>query len=130
MDGSAKAWQTNVDRSDRGQSLRGSPTTAVIQLSFSRTRIREIDLRAGLLDNNPNRLLQYRPQKIWIAYADRCADHDLTDVERQTVMLDTEHPVDSIRIGVQTSFPPDQPTGGQEVLSFTEITLLSRPPVR
>ncbi len=130
VDGSAKAWQTPWTAATRGTPCNVTPTTAVIQLSFPRTRIRAVDLRAGLLDNNPNRLLQFRPQKIWIAYADQCADRDLTDVERQNVELDTEQPVDSIRIGVQTAFPPDQPTGGQEVLSFTEITLLSRPPTR
>lgn len=130
VDGSAKAWQMPWTASTQGSPCNATPTTAVIQLSFPRTRIREIDLRAGLLDNNPNRLLQYRPQRIWIAYADQCADHDLTDVERQTVILDTERPVDSIRIGVQTAFAPDQPTGGQEVLGFTEITLLSRPPTQ
>ena len=42
-----------VDRLDSGQPCGAPPTTAVIQLSFSRTRIREIDLRAGLLKNEP-----------------------------------------------------------------------------
>jgi hypothetical protein len=107
-----------------------APTTPVIQLSFARTRIRQLDLRAGLLANNANRLLQHRPRTIWIAYADQCQNRDLTDVERQTVPLDTGVPVESIRIGVQTAFPPDQPTGGQDVLSLTEITLFARPPIR
>ena len=44
--------------------------------------------------------------------------------------LDTEVLVDSVRLSVQTAYPPDQPTGGQDVLGFTEITLRSRPPVR
>ncbi|HEY5786646.1 MAG TPA: hypothetical protein VIT65_17910 [Microlunatus sp.] len=130
VDGTAKAWQMAWTTATQGSPCRVTPTTAVIQLSFARTRIREIDLRAGLLENNPNRLLQFRPQKIWIAYADQCQDRDLKNVERQPVSIDTELPVDSIRIGVQSAFPPDQPTGQQEVLSFTEITLLSRPPVR
>ena len=87
-------------------------------------------VRAGLLADNPNRLLQHRPRTIWIAYGDQCQDHQLADVERQTIPLDTGLPVESIRIGVETAFPPDQPTGGQEVLSLTEITLRARPPVR
>ena len=130
VDGTAKAWQMPWTAATQGTPCNATPTTAVIQLSFAQTRIREIDLRAGLLDNNANRLLQYRPRKIWIAYADQCVDRELENVERQQVALDTERPVGSIRIGVQSAFPPDQPTGAQDVLSFTEITLLSRPGVR
>lgn len=130
VDGTAKAWQTPWTAATQGAPCNATPTTAVIQLSFPRTRIRGVDLRAGLLANNPNRLLQFRPQKIWIAYADQCADHDLTDVEQQKVAVDTGQPVDSLRIAVQTAFAPDQPTGGQELLSLTEVTLLARPSVR
>ena len=83
VDGTAKAWQMAWTAATQGSPCRVTPTTAVIQLSFARTRIREIDLRAGLLENNPNRLLQFRPQKIWIAYADQCQDRDLKNVERQ-----------------------------------------------
>ena len=130
VDATAKAWQMPWTATTQGSPCNVAPTTPVIQLSFSRTRIRQIDLRAGLLDDNANRLLQYRPRTVWIAYADQCQNRDLADVERQTVALDTGVPVESIRIGVQTAFPPDQPTGGQDVLSLTEVTLFSRPPVR
>ncbi len=130
VDATAKAWQMNWTASTQGSPCNATPTTPVIQLSFARTRIREIDLRAGLLDDNPNRLLQFRPQKIWVAYADTCQEVTLQDVARQPVPLDTEVGVDSLRIGVQTAFPPDQPTGAQQVLGFTEITLRSRPPTR
>jgi hypothetical protein len=130
VDGTAKAWQMPWTATTQGTPCNVTPTTAVIQLSFPETRIRQIDLRAGLLQNNANRLLQYRPQKIWIAYADQCVDQNLENVEQQKLDFDTKRPVDSIRIGVQTTFPPDQPTGAQEVLGFTEITLRSRPPTR
>lgn len=130
VDGTAKAWQMEWTSSTRGSRCGVTPTTAVIQLSFARTRIREIDMRAGLLANNPNRPMQFRPQQIWIAYADQCVERSLDNVERQKVLLDTEFPVDSLRIGVITALPPDQPAGAQQVLSFTEITLHSRPPAR
>jgi hypothetical protein len=130
VDGTAKAWQMNWTSSTQGGPCKATPTTAVIQLSFPATRVREINMRAGLLDNNPNRLLQFRPEVIWIAYGDQCVDRTLADVQQQMVALDTEVPVDSVRISVQTAYPPDQPTGGQDVLGFTEITLRSRPPVR
>jgi hypothetical protein len=130
VDGTAKAWQMNWTSTTQGSPCRSTPTTAVIQLSFPATRIREITMRAGLLDSNPNRLLQYRPQLIWIAYGDQCVDRPLDDVQQQTIALDTEVPVDSLRISVQSAYPPDQPTGGQDVLGFTEITVRSRPPAR
>lgn len=130
VDGTAKAWMMNWTSSTQGGPCRSTPTTAVIQLSFPATRIRDIDLRAGLLDNNPNRLLQFRPKTVWIAYGDQCVERPLADVQQQTVPLDTEVLVDSVRLSVQTAYPPDQPTGGQDVLGFTEITLRSRPPVR
>ena len=130
VDGTAKAWQMNWTSSTQGGPCKSTPTTAVIQLSFPATRIRDITMRAGLLDNNPNRLLQFRPKMIWVAYGDQCVDRPLDNVQQQTVPLDTKVLVDSLRISVQTAYPPDQPTGGQDVLGFTEITLRSRPPVR
>ena len=130
VDGTAKAWQMSWTSSTQGGPCRSTPTTAVIQLSFPATRVRDINLRAGLLDNNPNRLLQFRPKTVWIAYGDQCVERPLADVQQQTVPLDTEVLVDSVRLSVQTAYPPDQPTGGQDVLGFTEITLRSRPPVR
>jgi hypothetical protein len=130
VDGTAEAWQMNWSDTTQGSPCGVPPTTPVIELNFDRTRIRAIDMRAGLLAKNPNRLLQFRPQNIWIAYADQCKPFTLLDVDRQPVTLDTKVPVDSIRIGVQTAFAPKQPAGAQPVLGFTEITLQSRPPVR
>lgn len=126
---SEKAWQMPWTSSTQGSPCGETPTTAVIQLSFSRTRIREIDLWAGSLKKDPNRDLQFRPKSIWIAYANTCVSKDLEDLERQTVIVDTKVAVDSLRIGVLTAYPPTQPAGMQEVLGFTEIVLRSRPPV-
>jgi hypothetical protein len=130
VDGTAEAWQMNWSDTTKGSPCQVTPTTPVIELTFDRTRIRAIDLRAGLLAKNPSRLLQFRPQNIWIAYADQCKPFTLLDVERQPVALDTKVPVDSIRIGVETAIAPAQPAGAQPVLGFTEITLQSRPRVR
>lgn len=130
VDATAEAWQMAWSANTQGSACGATPATPVIQLEFARTRIRQIDLRAGLLANNPNRLMQFRPQNIWIAYGDQCVPFTLEDVERQPVALDTLVPVDSIRIGVQSAIAPAQPAGAQDVLSFTEITLLARPPVR
>ena len=130
VDGTAEAWQMNWSDTTQGSPCGVTPTTPVIELTFERTRIRGIDLRAGLQAKNPNRLLQFRPQNIWIAYADQCETFTLQDIDRQPVALDTKVAVDSLRIGVQTAIAPSQPAGAQLVLGFTEITLQSRPRVR
>ena len=123
------AWQMNWTPTTNGSPCGEPPRTAVIQLSFTRTRIKEINLRAGLQKSNPNRELQFRPTKIWIAFANSCESKDLKDLEEQLIVLDTRVPVDSLRIGVVTAIGPEQPAGMQPVLSITEITLSSRPPV-
>jgi hypothetical protein len=127
VDQTAAAWQMNWSDTTQGSACGATPTTPVIELTFARTRIRQIDMRAGLLDNNPNRLAQFRPQNIWIAYADQCVPISLADAERQPIALDTKIGVTSIRIGVQSAYQPTQPAGAQQVLGFTEITLLARP---
>ena len=123
------AWQMSWTPTTQGSPCGATPTTAVIQLSFNRTRIKEINLRAGLQKSNPNRELQFRPHNIWVAFANTCVPVELKDLDQQLVTLDTKVPVDSLRIGVVTAFAPDQPAGLQQVLSITEITLSSRPPV-
>jgi uncharacterized OB-fold protein len=130
VDNSAAAWQMNWSDTTQGSPCGVAPTTPVIELSFPRTRIRRIDLRAGLLDNNTYRVKQFRPKDIWIAYADQCVPFSLADVEFQQVPLDTKKAVTSLRIGVKTAYPPAQPADAQPLLAFTEITLKARPPTR
>ena len=129
VDGTAKSWKMAWTPTTQGSPCGAQQTTPVIQLSFAPTRIRVIDMRAGLLQKDTGRQFQFRPKTIWVAYADHCEDVTLQDVERQPITLDTKNPVDSIRIGVQTAYAPDPPEGAQQVLAFTEITLKSRPPV-
>lgn len=130
IDGTAKSWKMAWTPTTQGSPCGTPPTTPVIELSFPATRIKVLDIRAGLLAKDPGRQLQFRPKTIWVAYADHCEDVDLEDVERQAITLDTKTPVDSIRIGVQTAYAPEPPEGSQQLLAFTEITVKSRPPVR
>lgn len=130
VDGTAAAWAMPWTAETKGSGCGEAPTTAVIQLAFAPTRIRKIDVRAGLLDNNANRLMQFRPKTIWIAYGDQCNSYPLADVQLQTITVDTKVPVSSLRVGVQDAFPPAQPAGVQPLLAFTEITLLARPSTR
>ncbi|HET9648954.1 MAG TPA: zinc ribbon domain-containing protein [Microlunatus sp.] len=130
VDQTAAAWAMPWTDQTQGSGCGTTPTTTVVQLEFDQIRLRQIDLRAGLLANNPNRQFQYRPKDVWIAYGDQCVPMALEDVERQPLTLDTKVPVSSIRIGVQSAYPPAQPAGAQPVLTITEITLLARPRVR
>lgn len=129
IDGTAKSWKMAWTPTTQGSPCGAPQTTPVIELSFPATRIKVIDVRAGLLAKDPGRQLQFRPKTIWVAYADHCEDVNLEDIERQTITLDTESAVESIRIGVQTAYAPEPPEGSQQLLAFTEITLKSRPPV-
>ncbi|MFT4165530.1 MAG: hypothetical protein QM650_09845 [Microlunatus sp.] len=130
VDGDARPWKMAWTANTQGSPCKTPPTTPVIQLSFPATRIKEIEMRAGLLKKNPNRDLEFRPKRIWIAYGNQCVDQDLQDIEHQEhIKLDTRTKVSSIRISVQTAFPDDPPEGIHELLSFTEITLWTYPPL-
>jgi len=129
LDRTAKSWKMTWTPTTQGSPCQVPPTTPVINLSFAPARIKQIEIWAGLREKDPNRLLQYRPKKIWVAYSDQCKDIELENVEKQTIKLDTKSQVESIRISVQTAYPPEPPEGGQDLLAFTEITLESRPPV-
>ncbi|MGB7982128.1 MAG: hypothetical protein WCF36_15205 [Candidatus Nanopelagicales bacterium] len=127
VDGKADPWLMDWNYSTQGTACTATPTPAVIQVSFKPTRIRMIDIRAGLVAG-PSRAMQFRPEEIWIAYANQCQQRTLKDVaEAQEVQLDTGVPVDSLRIGVVSAFP--QPEGARRELGFTEITLRARPAV-
>lgn len=129
VDGTAKPWLMTWTDSTKGSPCGVQPTTPVVQLSFAPTRIREIRIWAGMLKKY-GRTTQFRPQTIWVAYADKCDEMPLKDLEDQVVPLDTKVSVDSLRIGVISAFLPDPPQGAEQVLGFTEITLRARPPVR
>jgi hypothetical protein len=130
VDWSEKPWMMNWTDSTVGSPCGVTPTTAVIQLSFpAATRVRELDVRAGMLAKYPSRLTQFRPKTIWVAYADQCREVPLQDIDQQFIPFDTEVSVDSMRVGVMTAYPPAQPEGAQQLLGFTEITVRTRPPV-
>ena len=130
VDNDARPWKMTWTATTKGSPCRETPTTPVIQLSFAKTRIKEIDMRAGLQEKSPNRQLEFRPKKIWVAYGDQCKDLELEDVERQEhIKLDTKSKVSSIRISVQTAYPVNPPEGIHELMSFTEITLKTYPPL-
>jgi hypothetical protein len=127
-DGLKASWAMNWKPKQEGASCGGAPGTGVIVLTIPATRVREIDIAAGLPEDDPARLLQFRPKSIGISFdGGVCRNFTLSDVPgQQTIKVDSGAAVQTIRIGVDTTFPA--PADGQAVLSVTEVIVKSRPP--
>jgi hypothetical protein len=128
-DGLKASWAMNWKPKQEGASCGGAPGTGVIVLTIpAATRVREIDIAAGLPEDDPARLLQFRPKSIGISFdGGFCRNFALTDVPgQQMIKVDSGVAVQTIRIGVDTTFPV--PADGQAVLSITEVVVKSRPP--
>ncbi len=126
VDNTRGAWLMAWNAQTKGAPCGSTQTTPVIELWFDPVRVRGLEVWAGLAKEDKARLLQYRPKQIWIAYGGTCLPWSLADLDSQTVAFDTKVPVGSIRIGVESAWPPDQ-TPAQDVLGFSEIRVLARP---
>ncbi|GAA3638742.1 hypothetical protein GCM10022236_46450 [Microlunatus ginsengisoli] len=126
VDNTKGAWLMTWNAQTKGTPCGTPPTTPVIELWFDPIRVRRLDVWPGLAKEDPSRLLQYRPKQIWVAYGDHCQSFPIANVESVQLPLDTKVPVGSIRIGVESAWPPDQ-TPGQDVLGFSEIRVQARP---
>jgi hypothetical protein len=124
---SVAAWTMSWAPTQQGASCGGAPGTGVIVLTLPATRIREIDLQAGLVAADTNRPLEFRPQSIGVSFdGGPCRNLPLADKpEWQALKVDSGVAVSTVRIGVDTAYPA--PDGGQPRLSITEIVLRSRP---
>lgn len=126
LDRTGQAWTTAWSASTSASSCGPAPGTPTIVLTFPPRRIRALEIYAGLSDTLPERSQQFRPATLAVV---------LDDVDCQTVALDDQYlsekelrsagPVTRMRIGVMTAHPVA--AGGQDVLSISEIGLLSRP---
>ena len=127
VDGSEQAWTTPWTPRAEGASCGGAPGTAVVVLTFAPTRVREIDLNAGLVKSNQERPSQFRPEAIGIRFDNgECRRFTLADTgDLQRLVVDSAVPVSSLRLGVDTAFPAGD--DGKAVLSLTEIALRARP---
>lgn len=127
LDGTEQAWSEPWNPSAEGSSCGGAPGTGVVVLSFPATRVREIDVNAGLPASNPNRPLQFRPQAVGVRFdSGPCRNFTLADSpDLQRLEVDSQVPVTSVSIGVDTTFAARD--DGARVLSLTEVGLRSRP---
>jgi len=127
-DVSVSAWTMNWAPTEQGTSCGGAPGTGKVVLSMPATRIRQIDLQAGLQDTDSNRTLEFRPQSIGVSFdGGPCRNLPLQDVAGwQMIEVDSGVAVSTVQIGVDTAYEA-QPDGAQPRLSITEISLRSRP---
>lgn len=127
VDGTEQAWSEPWNPAAEGAGCGGAEGTGAALLRFPATRVREIDVNAGLPAGNPSRPLEFRPQAIGVRFdSGPCHRFTLADVaDLQRLEVDSGTPVTSVTIGVDTTFPAR--SDGARVLSLTEVGLRSRP---
>lgn len=131
VDATGAAWSMRWTADTRGTACGPAPGTPVIEMTFAPTRIRAIDFRGGLLAADPDRNRQFRPREVGVVFGEGpCQTVTLQDLEFERIKIDSRSPVTTVRIGVQSAHPSTVPDGVDQRLSFTEITLRSRPPLR
>jgi hypothetical protein len=93
----------------------------------SPVRVRALSILAGLPKDDGRRTLQARPLALGVSFdGGPCQTVTLEDKpDEQTLRIDSERPVSTIRIGVVRAEP--QRADGEPVLSFTEIGVRARP---
>jgi hypothetical protein len=125
---SVAAWTMNWSPPEEGTRCGGAPGTGVIVLSVPPTRIREIDVQAGLPEGAADRPLEFRPKSIGVSFdGGPCHNLPLQDaLGWQKLEVDSLVDVRTVRIGVDTAYAA-RPDSAKPLLSITEISLRSRP---
>jgi hypothetical protein len=127
VDGTEQAWSEPWNPQTEGDSCGGAPGTGTVVLTFPPTRVREVDVNAGLAASNAKRPLEFRPQAVGVRFdSGPCRRFTLVDSpDLQRLQVDSQVPVTSVSIGVDTTYPAR--SDGARALSLTEVGLRSRP---
>jgi hypothetical protein len=91
------------------------------------TRVRRLEIVAGLPANNQNRPFVYRPKRMYAMYEGGCSTIDLSDTaDVQKIDIDTTTAVAAITIAIGDAYParPDAP---RPQVALTTLTALARP---
>ena len=121
------AWATRwpVDAAEVAPKCGESPADGAIVLTWDEpTRVRGLDVWAGLGKSDGERRLQFLPRQLGVSYDNMCVSRTLDETaDRQRLVLDTKAPVKTLRITVdavyENSAKPQSPfvaIGGLEVL--------------
>jgi hypothetical protein len=127
LDGTEQAWSEPWNPAVEGDSCGGAPGTGTVVLTLPATRVREIDLNAGLPASNAKRPLEVVPQAVGVRFdSGPCRHFTLQNTpDLQRLEVDSQVPVRTVSIGVDTTYPARD--DGVRVLSITEVGLRSRP---
>ncbi len=128
VDGSEVEWTMNWPTPSQPSSCEAAPGTGQIILTFPSTRIRQVQVFAGLAADNPQRLLQPLPKTLGLSFDNGpCKAQDLAQTaDRQTFNIDSGRPVSQLRIDIASAYPT---TGADQApfISLTEVVLKSFP---
>jgi hypothetical protein len=124
VDGSEVEWTMNwapSQLSDCGPAA----GTGVIVLNFPSTRIRQVQIYAGLANDNAQRELQPKPKDLGLTFdGGPCKRIPLKNTpDKQEFPVDTGKPVTELRIGIGSAYP----AGATPLISITEVILKSFP---
>lgn len=99
-----------------------------VRVNFAEpTRVRRLEIVAGLPATNQNRPFVYRPKRVYVMYEGGCSTIDLRDTaDVQKVDVDTTTAVGAITIAIGDAYParPDAP---RPQVAMTTLTALARP---
>jgi hypothetical protein len=102
--------------------------TGKVRLNFAEpTRVRRLEVVAGLPASNQNRPFLYRPKRMYVIYEGGCSTIDLRDTaDVQKIDIDTTSAVGAITLAIGDAYParPDAP---RPQVALTTVTPLARP---
>jgi hypothetical protein len=103
-----------------------APGTGVVVLTFAPTRIRMLQIAAGLAESNPQRKLQPMPKVLGVAFDNGpCQTVNLTATPgQQEIKIDSGKQVTQMLIGISSAYPAPN---AQPLISITEVILKKYP---
>jgi len=122
----ATAWRPDVPVSD---DCGTSPAQGRILLRWAApTRVRGLDVWAGLAKDDSSRETQYQPKVLGISWDGGCERADLDNsADKQRIELDTETEVDSLVISVDDAYPPEAAAPGSQLVALGGVEVLHQP---
>jgi len=100
----------------------------MVRLTFQEpTRVRRLDVVAGLPDADEKRPLQFRPSVLLVMYEGRCTELPLKDsAALQQLTLDTGVPVKELTVAIGGTYPA-RADAGQPFTALTSLVAFARP---
>jgi hypothetical protein len=125
VDGSVVEWTMNWAPSQES-ACGPAAGTGVIVLNFPATRIRQVQIYAGLANDNAQRDLQPKPKGLGLSFdGGPCQPIPLKNTpDMQQFPVDSGEPVTQLRIGIGSTYPV---ADAAPLISISEVVLRSFP---